>query len=155
MKAYPNAVSFGCEGLDRKRPDLAFQHALGPVFDALVGDTLKRFPIAGIPKINETLFFHPASHTLIATDFCFFMPKATGATWLYGKMMGFHTQPNCPPLVKWMVRNQAEFRNSLTPLRALRVQHLSMCHHAIVSENAQAAFSQVLDRLGVPSTQDG
>ena len=105
MQAYPNAVSFGCEGLDRKRPELAYQHALGPVFDDLVGETLKRFPIAGMPKVNETLFFHPASHTLIATDFCFFMPEATGATWLYGKMMGFHTQPNCPPVFKWMIRN--------------------------------------------------
>ena len=86
MEAYPDALSFGPPGLAAKRPDLTFSHDLGPAFDEPFDTDLKRLPIAGMPKLNESFFLHRQSGTLIATDFCFFMPEATGLTGLFASV---------------------------------------------------------------------
>ena len=153
--AYPDALSFGCEGLVDKRPDLQFAHLLGTAFDTLVGTTLQRYPIGGMPKVTETLFYHPPSRSLIVTDFCFYMPNASGWTWLYAKLMGFHSSVRCSPVFKMMIKDKSAFRNSLTPLRHLDVQQMIMCHHHALTEDAQGTLDAVLDALRVPLKDHG
>jgi hypothetical protein len=151
MEAYPDAMSYGPPGLAAKRPDLAFSHQLGPELDDVLGDDLLHFPIAGIPKLNESVFVHRQSRTLIATDLCFFMPKATGLTGLFASLTGIKKRPRCEPSVRILIQDKGAFRASLQPLRAMAFQHLSMCHDSVLSTGATEAIQGVLDQLSVPS----
>jgi hypothetical protein len=152
MEAYPDALSYGPPGLAAKRPDLAFTNELGPEFDEAFGSELLRLPIAGIPKLNESLFLHLRSGTLVVTDFCFFMPEATGLTGLFAWLTGIKKRPRCEPSVRILIKDKAAFRASLQPLRTMEIQHLSMCHHHVLSVDASEALQEVLDPLKVPSS---
>ena len=150
MEAYPTARSFACKGLSAKRQDLQFSDELGPSYDKDFGSELLRLPIEGMPKLNESMFYHHASQTLIAVDFCFFMPEATGFTGLFATLMGIKKKVRCEPLFKLMIRDKAAFRTSLIPLRSLTIQHLSMCHDRVISEGAHEAIHEILESLKVP-----
>ncbi len=149
IAAYPDAVSFGPKGLGLKRPDLELNHELGPAFDTALGDDLCRVSLAGIPKLNESLFLHRASGTLMVTDLCFYMPEASGITGLFATLTGIKTQARCEPSVRILIEDKSAFRASLEPLRHMDIQHLSMCHHHVISDGAAAALKGVLDQLGV------
>ncbi len=152
MEAYPDALSYGPPGLAAKRPELSFTSDLGPAFDQVFDTDLLRLPIAGMPKLNESLFLHRQSGTLIATDFCFFMPEATGLTGLFASVMGIKKVMRCEPLFRILIKDKPAFRTSLHPLRTTEIRHLSMCHHSVLSVGASEALQQVLDQLKVPSS---
>ena len=150
MEAYPKARSFAAEGVAAKRPELSFSATLGSAFDESFGEDVERFPIDGMPGLNESLFVHRTSRTLIATDFCFYMPKATGFAAVFAALMGIRTRVRVEPIFKALIRDKAAFRASLVPLRALQIDHLSMCHHAVISEDATTTLQAVLDQVKVP-----
>lgn len=152
MEAYPDALSYRAPGIAAKRPDLTFTHDLGTSFDQAFHADLLRLPIAGMPKLNESLFLHRQSGMLIATDFCFFMPEATGLTGLFASVMGIKKKTRCEPLFRALVKDKAAFRASLHPLRTMEIRHLSMCHHSVLSVGASEALQEVLDQLKVPSS---
>ena len=150
MDAYPDALSFGPPGLAAKRPDLTFTQDLGPAFDEACSTDLLRVPIAGMPKLEESLFLHRQSGTLMVTDFCFFMPEATGLTGLLASLAGIKKKPRCELSFRVLIQDKTAFRASLEPLRTVEIRHLSMCHHRVLSVGASEALQQVLDQLDVP-----
>jgi hypothetical protein len=149
MAAYPDALSYGPPGLDAKRPELTFTDELDSGFDEVFGAELQRLPLAGMPRLNESLFLHHASDTLIATDFCFYMPEATGLTGLFASLMGIKKRTRCEPAFRILIKDKAAFRASIQPLRTMAIRHLSMCHHHVLSRGADEALQQVLDQLKV------
>lgn len=150
MAAYPNAQSYGPPGLSTKRPELSFTDELGPAFDDVFGAELLRLPINGMPKLNESVFFHRPSKTLITTDFCFYMPEATGLTGLFATVMGINKKARCEPLFRVLIKDKIAFRASLEPLRSMKIRHLSMCHHSVLCTGASEALQEVLNQLKVP-----
>ncbi|MGB1698795.1 MAG: DUF4336 domain-containing protein [Nannocystaceae bacterium] len=150
IDAYPGARSFAAEGIGAKRPELSFSATLGPDYDEFCGEELERITIAGMPKLNESLFVHHRSHTLIATDFCFHLPDARGFAALFAMLTGVKRGVRVEPLFKAWIKDTQAFRESLRPLRGLNIEHLTMCHHAVVSEGATAILNDVLDQVGVP-----
>jgi len=150
MAAYPDAASYGASGLAAKRSELTFTDELGPSFDEAFGAELQRLPIAGMPKLNESLFLHHATRSLIATDFCFHMPEATGLTGLFATLMGIKKGTKCEPAFRLLIKDKAAFRASIKPLREVTIDHLSMCHHHVLSAGANEALQGVLEQLKVP-----
>jgi Domain of unknown function (DUF4336) len=71
VKQYPDAKLYGAPGLADKRKDLKF--------DAILGDTappewqaqIEQHVFAGAPFLNEVVFFHPTTRTIIFTDLVF------------------------------------------------------------------------------------
>ena len=155
IDAYPEALSYGALGLADKRPDVTFSDVLGEAFDAAVGGDLLRISIEGMPKLNESLFYHRASRALITTDFCFYMPEATGLTGLFASLMGVKKRAGCDLLFRALIKDKAAFRASLLPLRQLRVDHLSMCHQVVLSSGVPETLRGVLDGLKVPPGDQG
>jgi len=149
MEAYPSAAPFGPAGLTKKRPDLAPLHPLDETFDQTYGADLLHIPIAGMPKLNESLFFHRASGTLVVTDFCFYLPASSGLTGLFASITGVKTRPRCEPSFRVLVWNRGAFRDALRPLRTLPIRHLSMCHHEVLTDGASESLHRILDALGV------
>lgn len=147
---YPDALRIGAMGLEDKRPDLEWTHLLGDEVDAMLGEALQPLLIDGMPSVNESLFFHPESGTLIITDFLFHHPEAKGATRAYAWSMGFLSKVSCPPLFRLGIRDKRAFRASLARLHQLPVQQMSLCHHALVSSDAKSILESALRRLQIP-----
>lgn len=65
---YPNAETFLCPGLERKRPDIKFDWILGNQPDHRWSNVLDQVVVQGTKYIWEVAFFHRPSKTLILVD---------------------------------------------------------------------------------------
>jgi hypothetical protein len=65
---YPDAETFLCPGLERKRPDIPFDWLLGNRPDPRWGDEIEQVLVQGTKYIWEVPFFHKSTRTLILVD---------------------------------------------------------------------------------------
>lgn len=65
---YPDAETFLCPGLEKKCPDLSFDWILGNQPDPRWGSEFEQVVVQGTRIINEVVFFHIATKTLILVD---------------------------------------------------------------------------------------
>ena len=68
QQLYPEAETFICPGLERKRPDIKFDWILGNRPDPRWGDVLEQVVLQGPRIIWEVAFFHKPSKTLLLVD---------------------------------------------------------------------------------------
>jgi hypothetical protein len=68
QKNYPDAETFICPGLERKRPDIKFDWILGNRPDRRWGSDIEQVLVQGTKYIWEVAFFHKPSKTLILVD---------------------------------------------------------------------------------------
>ena len=134
------------KGLSKKRKDLGDV----TILEEELWPELAQQRIGGMPILNEVLFLHRDSQTLIATDFLFYMPQASGLTGMYAWINGFKQRVMTPLLFRMAIKDQETFRHSLQNIRSWEVQNISMCHHHIYKEDAQEALTAALDSLKVP-----
>jgi len=68
QKKYPNAETYLCPGLERKRPDIKFDWILGNKPDYRWEGAIDQVLVQGTKLICEVAFFHKSSRTLILVD---------------------------------------------------------------------------------------
>jgi glyoxylase-like metal-dependent hydrolase (beta-lactamase superfamily II) len=76
---FPGARLWAAPGLPEKRRELSFAGVLGDGATAPWANELAALPLAGAPAMNEVVFFHPASRTLVCTDLLFNVRKPASA----------------------------------------------------------------------------
>ena len=76
------------KGLTKKRSDLQIDHELQIDGHKLWQDDIDCVEIKGMPIVQEHVFFHRQSKTLIVTDFLFYLPHSTGFTSFYAWLNG-------------------------------------------------------------------
>lgn len=67
----PQARFYGAPGLDAARPDLKFTETLNETPVLAWRGVLDQVVLRGIPRVNEVVFLHRASRTLIVADLAF------------------------------------------------------------------------------------
>ena len=145
QEQYPNAKIFAPNGLIKKRPDLKLEHFLNEPAQLPWLEEIAVFPILGMPMVQEFLFYHQKTQTMIITDFAFFLPNSTGFTSFYAKLNAVKETVQTPVLFKMAVSDKKAMKESLVPLQNLKIQHISLCHHEILSQKAQEQFSNLLE----------
>lgn len=85
LAAYPQARVYAAPGLPEKRKDLTFSGVLGDDAPAEWRGQIEQLLFRGAPILNEVVFFHLESRTLMLTDLAFNLPadKIVGARWFY------------------------------------------------------------------------
>ena len=145
---YPEAELIAPKGLAKKRPDLpitTFAAEIAP--DHPIRKTLDIIVLQGVPVVQESLFYHKESQTLIVTDTFFYLPESTGFTSFYASLNSVKKQIYTPLLFLVSIKDKSKLLESLQILRELPIEHVSLCHHAIVSTNAKAQITAALDKL--------
>jgi hypothetical protein len=69
--AYPAARFHGAKGFSKFRPDLKFTDTLGDAPDAAWAAVFDQHAVRGMPRLNEVVFRHRPTRTLILTDLAF------------------------------------------------------------------------------------
>ena len=75
---YPNATFWAAPGLDIKQPELPIDEIISSHssrqwdgIETMLFDGFRTLSLSGFNSLNECVFFHPASRTLILTDTAF------------------------------------------------------------------------------------
>ena len=76
LAAYRQAKSYAPPGLETKRSDLRFDGVLTDIPPELWRGQLEQHVFRGAPVLNEVIFFHPVSRTVIFTDLVFNLPAS-------------------------------------------------------------------------------
>jgi hypothetical protein len=139
--AYPEARLYGAPGLPNKRKDLVFFGLLGdeprPEWK---GDIEQRL-VRGAPMLNEVVFFHPATRTLILTDLVFNLPE--GAVWgvpIVCRLMGASGNFGPHRFIRWAIRDKAAARASLGPVTQWDFDRIIVAHGDIVETGGKKKF---------------
>lgn len=141
LAAHPAASGFIAEGLSDKRPDLASF----PIITVQMPwqSDLEGFFIEGLPIINETVWFHTPSGTLILTDLLFcFSRKNGGISAFIATLLGVYGKPGMSRTMKLAVKNKQALRRSVEPLLDLPVQRIVLAHDDIIVDAARDKLIQ-------------
>lgn len=148
-EVHPTARLWGPVGAREKHPDLTWHGMLG--VDPWPWEAeLPVVPLAGMPKVNESLFLHHASGALYATDMVFNVrdPKGPGA-WLIFRMFGTWRRFAVSRLFLGMVKDKAAFRASIARLPALEFRHVVPSHGEPVMNDGKARLIAALRERGL------
>ncbi|MFL6568324.1 MAG: hypothetical protein ACJ8LI_04095, partial [Chthoniobacterales bacterium] len=145
----------GCRGFERA-PYLAppgFREVTGVQTRGLCpapaewADELQVFPLAGMPKVQEHVFFHRPSRTLIVCDFFFhFGPSASAWTrFLVRHVMRLRDGVGMSLFFRLMIRDRAAFIESVRPILACDFERIVVGHGDIIDVDAQNVFIRELE----------
>lgn len=139
QEVFPNAKTWGVEGL--KYPSLVTAETW-PYQEELVA-----IPLEGMPRLNEVVFVHKKSKTLITTDSAFNVlnPKGVGS-WVIMNMFGNYKRFAVSKFFMKLVKDRAAFERSLKKLFAEDFDNIIVSHgNAIIGqgkEKLRAAFAE-------------
>ena len=151
LELYPQAQLYGPPRLLHKRPDLQGMQLL-PVnaLDAANtswpwGNELQLLPFEGIPMMEETEFFHPATGSLLVTDAlqCWQGPLSLPVR-LYLGLTGGYQRLTVPRTVRLLVRDRKAVQRSACQLLQLPVQRVVLLHNSVLQERARECLAEAL-----------
>lgn len=148
LEAFPSAQLYGAPGFAAKRKDLSFDGFLDEEREFPWSQELAQLPIEGAPKLNEYVFFHHATGTLIVTDLVFNMHDCP-YLWsrLVFRMVGAYGKVAQSRLWRWMTRDKHKKRASVEKVLAWESKRLVMAHGQIVESDVPSQLRRGLGWL--------
>jgi Domain of unknown function (DUF4336) len=141
LNCFPDAEGFIADGLQLKRKDLA-QYPRIPRA-APWHPELQGYFIEGLPVLNETVWFHSDTGTLIVSDLLFCLSATNrGLTAIASKLLGVHGKLGMSRRMKIATKNKQALKTSVSPLLSLPVQRVIVAHDQIVDEQPAAKLLQ-------------
>jgi glyoxylase-like metal-dependent hydrolase (beta-lactamase superfamily II) len=141
---FPKAELWGVKDLPTKKPHIGWSKILAQDTWPYAPE-LQTIPIRGVGKMHESVFYHPATKTLIVTDLVFNMKKSMGfLTPITFRMMGVYKKFGVPSFWISMTSNEKALRESLKEILALDFTRLVMAHGEIIETNAKSLLYAAL-----------
>ena len=129
---FPNAKVWGSPGCRELRPNILWTDNLNPK-DWPYQEELPILLIQGMPKVNETIFFHRRSKTLIVSDLCFNLQDARGVgCWIILNLFGTYRRFGVSRFWIKLTKDFPALENSLRQLFEWDFENIVMSHGSIV-----------------------
>jgi hypothetical protein len=147
LARYPDARLWCAPGLPAKRPDVAWHATLDPAdLPQAWGNTISAQLIEGAPGLNELVFFHQPSRTLLVTDLLFNIvnPPSFSAS-LALTLTG--TRGKLALSRAWrfaFIKDRAATARSVRALLQWPIERLLPCHGDPIEQGAHPLISAVL-----------
>lgn len=148
IELFPEATVWGVPALKNKCPDIPWEKDL--LIDPWpYSEDLEVIPLQGAPKLNEAVFFHQSSNSLIVTDLCFNHIHGTGfGYWLMFHIFGTYKRFAIGRLLARMVENKPLFQASIEQVLALDFHRIVIPHGVNVETNAKEQLKNTLYERG-------
>lgn len=140
LQAFPAAQAYAAPGLAEKRPDIAFAKRLAATPEPEWADDLGQTLFTGSSVMQEVVFFHKPSKTLIVADLIEnFKPESLNA-WqkIVARMAGI-LAPNGKTPADWrlsFIFGKAQARRSLATLLEWQPENIILAHGECIFGNA-------------------
>lgn len=145
--AYPQATLYAAPGLETKRADVPFAAVLEDEPPAQWADQLEQHVFRGAPIMNEVVFFHPPTRTLLLTDLCFnvvrpFRGRARFFVRLVGaRGFGPHR------IVRFGIRDRLAAQTSLQRILEWDFDRIVVTHGDVLESGGHAAMQAAFSWL--------
>jgi hypothetical protein len=136
--AYPAARLFASAGLPEKRRDLRFDGVLGDRPELEWAADLDQTVVRGSRVMEEVVFFHAASRTLIVADLCeHFGPWSPPLTRLVTRLANMYAKPRMPTDWQLTFRDRAATRASFERILSWDFDGVILAHGALLERGAR------------------
>jgi hypothetical protein len=140
---FPDATTWAAPGLAKKRKDLSFAHELGG--DGPWPEEVDCVVLEGMPAVNEALFFHRASRTLVLTDLVFNIHEVNNwITRVVLKMVGAWQRCASSRLLRSTVKDRVAFSRSLQRALQWDFARVVVAHGRNIEDDARDTLQQAL-----------
>jgi hypothetical protein len=139
--AYPEARVVALAGLRKKQPRLRIDVELTDTPDAGDGAVFTQHLMRGMPKVDEVVFLHHPSRTLLLTDLAFHIRESR--SWLtraYLRLGGTYGKLGPTPLLKALVKDRAALRASLETVLSWDFERVGVCHGEVLEQGGREAL---------------
>lgn len=143
-KRYPAATIYGVNGLSKKYPNLTIQRLDVHDTDFAWKDELNHFCLLGMPTVNECVFYHFSTQTLIISDLLFNISNKTGWSKLFFKLYGIYDKLCSTFLFKSLIITKPLFKQDIDYLKTLPKKNIVLAHGSIITIDADAQFNEAL-----------
>ena len=152
LAAYPEARAFGAPGVAKKRPDLRFSAELSDEAPPEWRAALEQHLFRGAPMMNEVVFFHPSTRTLLLTDLAFNVRDAPAGRarlfcWLVGAVGRFGPHR----IVRFGIRDRRVAAESVRRILAWDFDRVVVTHGDVLESGGRRAFAEAFAFLGAPA----
>jgi uncharacterized protein DUF4336 len=144
QKAYPHARTFCAPGLETKRADLKFIAILGDEPPTMWAGAIDQAFMRAFPPLNEIVFFHRKTRTLIFTDLLFNIVRHDSlcARFLL-RLDGAFQGPAIPRTFRLLLRRRrAQCGAFLDRLRSWDFDRVILAHGEIIDSGGKPAIER-------------
>ncbi|ANQ85805.1 hypothetical protein dqs_2776 [Azoarcus olearius] len=143
MEQYPQARLFVAPGLTDKNPAFAPHPPLPEAAVAPWADSIDAVFVAGNSELNETVFFHRPSRTLVITDLAVFLGSWDAfATRLYARINGCYNRFGHSFLLRRFFRDVPAARRSVQAMLEWPIERIVMAHGPVLRRDARARLRE-------------
>lgn len=152
---YPQAQLWGAPGLAAKRRDLPQLQTLPAQGDAAAmppawRNLLQMQCMGGIPLLNEYMWLHQSSASLIVTDVLQYYPQDLSlSARLFNSLNGTRSRLAMPRAVRFAIKDKAAARAAAQTVCNWPVQRIVLAHDTVIEQHAaeqlRAALGFLLD----------
>ena len=146
QRAFPQALTFVCPGVEKRAQGLSFDFVLGDESPPLWASELSQVALQGTRLMREVAFFHRASRTLILVDLVENFTPATAGTNLLLRIafraLGMWNRPSAAPEYRFAWGDRAQVREGLQRILAWDFQRVILSHGDIITHDARRAVER-------------
>jgi hypothetical protein len=147
LKAFPHARGCIAPGLAGKRPELENFHDIA-IAKADWEPELQGYFMHGLPVLNETVWFHEATGTLILTDLLFCLgPENTGVNRAAARLLGIYDRLAMSRTMKLLTKEKAALARSVALLKSLPVERIVLAHDQVIESEPKEKLERALQWL--------
>lgn len=145
LRAFPQSALFGAPGLQIKRPDLTGMRTLQADPEPAWSDDLDQVFVEGIPVLNETVWLHKPSATLILTDLCQWTDtdKPNQAR-MYEQLTCAREGLAASRTLKLVVKDRLAAKTSVQRILKWPFQRVILAHNHIIQHGARVQITSAL-----------
>jgi hypothetical protein len=152
---FPSAKTYSAPGLKEKRKDISFTRELNDIPENEWSEEINQLIFKGSKVMDEVVFFHKKSKTLILTDLIenFHPDHFTGIKKLLAELTGI-ISPNGKMPIDWratFVFGKKDARKSFAKMIGWKPEKIIIAHGECINKNAVAFLQQSFSWLGLSS----
>lgn len=133
VEQFPNVPTFAAPGLSEKRPDVRFRAVLSDEPDPIWAGHIDQVVFRAMPLINEVVFCHRATRTLLLTDLAFNIHNtASRLTRLVLQLDGVFAKFGVGHLEKRFIRDRSVARRCIDHIATWDFDRIILAHGKIV-----------------------
>ncbi len=140
---HPAALFHAAPGLAAQKRDVRFGAELSDTPHPEWAGVLEQHLVRGMPKMNEVVFFHPASRSLLIADLAFNLGPE--GPWWFALMMrayGAWNRFGPTPLEKMLIKDKAGVRASLDRILQWDFERIIVGHGRNVETDGRRVFRE-------------
>lgn len=143
---FPNATLWYVDGLEKKRTDVKWDKRISKT-QWPYSDFLEVLEIQGAPGLNEVVFFHKKTRTLIVTDLCFNMLNPKGfLAHIMMRVFDNYKKFAVSKLICKYIKDKPAFKNSMNELMKWDFDRIVMSHGSPVEAGGKEMLRAALRR---------